>query len=228
MSTTPPTEANPIWHSLLRTILRFAVIIGVVLLVKYGLDAFAGKMALLETDRAARAMTGLIVTILIGYALLIAVPFVPGVEIGIAILMIQGAGAAPFVYLATVSGMSLAFLIGQYLSLDWLGRTCQDLYMDRVCAILVRIKTTPRADRLAALNDRMPRWLAPVLVGYRYVTLGLVINLPGNIALGGGGGIMMGAGFSRLFQTGYVMLTIALATLPVPLAVWLLGTDILH
>ncbi len=228
MSITPPKDATPIWHGLLRMMLRFAIIIGLVVLVKYGLDGLSDKMALLESDAAAGAMTGLIVTVLIGYALLIATPFVPGVEIGIAILMIQGADAAPVVYLATVSGMALAFVSGQYLSLDWLSRTCADLYMFRLCTILHRIKSTSRSDRLASLNDRMPRWLAPVLVGYRYVTLGLLINLPGNIALGGGGGIMIGAGLSRLFQTGYVVLTIALATLPVPLAVWLLGTDILH
>jgi len=78
------------------------------------------------------------------------------------------------------------------------------------------------------MDDRLPRWLVPALCNYRYVTLGIAINLPGNMALGGGGGIMIAGGISRLFQTGYAFLTIAVATLPVPLAVWVWGTDFLQ
>ncbi len=211
-----------------RLIWRIGIILAVVLVAKLGLDWLMAKIALLESDAAARAMIGLIVTILIGYAIILAIPFVPGVEIGIAILMIEGAQAAPFVYLATVFGLSLGFCIGQYVPLERIIRFCRDLYLHRVATLLERIETTPRENRLEAMQDRLPRWIAPALCDYRYVTLGLAINLPGNIALGGGGGIMLAAGISRLFKTRYALLTIGLATLPVPLAVWLLGADILH
>jgi hypothetical protein len=83
-------------------------------------------------------------------------------------------------------------------------------------------------DRLAALRARLPRWLAPFVVNYRYLMVAIVINTPGSIAIGGGGGIMLAAGLSRLFTTGWMMATIALATLPIPLAVWIMGTDMLH
>lgn len=227
MSRQPPYIASR-WRSALRAALRLALIALLVLAIKLGLDQITAQLDKLESRAADQAMLGLIVTLLIGYALILAIPFVPGVEIGLAILMIQGPSAAPVVYLATVSGLSLAFVIGQYMSLDTLSRTCSDLYMFRLCTILHRIKTTPRDARLDALNDRLPRWLAPFLVGYRYVTLAALINLPGNIAVGGGGGIVLAAGLSRLFHTGLVILTIALATLPVPLLVWLVGTDILR
>lgn len=207
---------------------RIAIVLAIVIIAKLCLDWLFAKIAVLESDAAARAMIGLIMTVLIGYAMLLAIPFVPGVEIGIAILLIVGAPAAPFVYLATVFGLTLAFCIGQYAPLDRLIRFCTDLYLFRVAALLERIKLTPREDRLDAMHDRLPRMLAPALCNYRYVTLGLAINLPGNIALGGGGGILMGAGISRLFRTRFAILTIIIATLPVPLAVWLLGTDILR
>ena len=173
-------------------------------------------------------MIGLIVTVLIGYAILLAIPFVPGIEIGIAILVIEGAKAAPFVYLATVIGLSLAFCIGQYTPLERIIRFCKDLYLFRIAASLERIDQTPRQDRLNAMQDRLPRWIAAALCDYRYLTFGLAINLPGNIALGGGGGISLASGISRLFQTGFAILTIVIATLPVPLAVWLWGIDILQ
>lgn len=222
------TNSGTRWQRIGRLVWRIGIILAVVMGAKLGLDWLMTKIALLESDTAARAMLGLLVTILIGYAILLAIPFVPGVEIGIAILMIQGAQAAPFVYLATVIGLSLAFCIGQYVPLERIIRFCRDMYLYRVATLLERIASTPREDRLQTMQDRLPRWLAPALCDYRYVTLGLAINLPGNIALGGGGGIMLAAGISRLFRTRHALLTIGVATLPVPLAVWLLGADILQ
>lgn len=199
-----------------------------VYLAKTGIDFLMAKIALFETDEAARMMTGLLITVMVGYAILLAIPFVPGVEIGIAILLLEGAQAAPFVYFATICGLALAFCIGQYVPMARLVRWCEDFYLARPARLLQRIHETPRDDRLQAMQDRLPKWLAPIFCNYRYVTLGLAINLPGNVALGGGGGIMLAGGLSRLFETRYAIMTIIIATLPVPLSVWLLGTDVLQ
>ncbi|WP_170941102.1 hypothetical protein [Antarctobacter heliothermus] len=45
--------------------------------------------------------------------------------------------------------------------------------------------------------------------------------------IGGGGGILFLTGLSRLFKPAAVALTVALAVMPVPLAVWVFGIDIL-
>lgn len=211
-----------------RITVRLLLVFLLVYIAKLGVDLLMAKIALFETDAAARAMTGLIITVMIGYAILLAIPFVPGVEIGIAVLLLEGADAAPMVYLATVAGLLLAFTIGQYAPLPRLIRLCEDLYLTRIANLLSRIHHTPRQDRLKAMENRLPSWLAPIFCNYRYVTLGLAINLPGNIALGGGGGIMMAGGLSRLFQVRFVVITVILATLPVPLSVWLMGTDVLQ
>ena len=211
-----------------RIAVKLLVVVGLVYLAKLGVDTLMAKIALFETDAAARAMTGLLITVMVGYAIILAIPFIPGVEIGIAILMLEGASAAPMVYAATVGGMMLAFCIGQYAPLSRLIRVCHDLRLFRLADFLERIRLTPRKDRLDTMHDRLPRWLVPILCNYRYVTLGIAINLPGNIALGGGGGIMMAGGLSRLFQTRCIILTVLVATLPVPLSVWLMGTDVLH
>ncbi|SIT77409.1 hypothetical protein SAMN05421665_0564 [Yoonia rosea] len=207
---------------------KLLVVFVLVYLAKTGIDFLMAKIALFETDEAARMMTGLLITVMVGYAILLAIPFVPGVEIGIAILLLEGAQAAPFVYFATVCGLALAFCIGQYVPMARLVRWCEDFYLARIARLMQRIHETPRDDRLQAMQDRLPKWLAPIFCNYRYVTLGLAINLPGNVALGGGGGIMLAGGLSRLFETRHAMMTIIVATLPVPLSVWLLGTDVLQ
>jgi hypothetical protein len=60
-------------------------------------------------------------------------------------------------------------------------------------------------------------------VKYRYVNLAVLINIPGNSVIGGGGGIAFVSGLSGTFRTSLAILTIALATAPVPLAIWLFG-----
>ena len=221
------TSTAPIWHKLVRIAVRLVVIAALVFVVTICVDHISAKLALFESDAAARAMTGLLVTVLIGYALLLAIPFVPGVEIGLAVLVIQGMEAAPFVYVATVSGLFLSFCIGQYAPLDSLIRFFAGFSFHRLCHLLERIKTTPRDQRLAAMEHRLPKWAATFLCDYRYVTLGLSLSLPGNIALGGGGGSLLAAVLSRLFQSRVVLLTLVIATAPVPLIVWIWGAAVL-
>ena len=51
------------------------------------------------------------------------------------------------------------------------------------------------------------------------------INVPGNIALGGGGGLLLFAGLSRLFAPLPLLVTLIVAISPVPVAVWFMGYD---
>ncbi|WP_424180223.1 hypothetical protein [Yoonia sp. TsM2_T14_4] len=213
---------------LVRLGLRFCAVLAVVGLAVLGFDWLQTQIVRLEQDAALRAMSGLMVAVLILYAIVLATPFVPGVEIGVALLIIQGAKAAPFVYLATVCGLSLAFVIGQYVSLLWLIGLLRGLRLHRLAGWLDRVDGLARADRLRLLQQKLPAWLGPVVVKYRYATLAIAINTPGNIAVGGGGGIMLVAGLSRLFGTTATLLVIALATAPVPLAVWLWGVDVVR
>jgi hypothetical protein len=57
------------------------------------------------------------------------------------------------------------------------------------------------------------------LLRHRYLALALALNPPGNVVLGGGGGVALAAGCNRPFSLPGVALTVALATAPAPLAV---------
>ncbi|MCP1168095.1 hypothetical protein NHG85_06065, partial [Limimaricola sp. ASW11-118] len=54
--------------------------------------------------------------LLLVYAVVLAIPFVPGAEIGLALLMAHGASAAPFVWGATALGLLIAYAAGLALS----------------------------------------------------------------------------------------------------------------
>ncbi|WP_216665313.1 hypothetical protein [Pseudoruegeria sp. HB172150] len=170
----------------------------------------------------------LLVVILLAYALLIAVPFVPGVEIGLTMIAMGGSTMAPFVYLATVLGLSVSYGVGRWLPYRNLCRMLNDLGLKRWSGLVETIRPLSPDERLAALRTRLPHWLGPVAVRGRYLLLALLINLPGSTVIGGGGGICFMAGLTRLFLPAATLATIALAVLPLPLGVWLWWPGFIH
>lgn len=168
-------------------------------------------------------MLGVLTALVLVYILLLAVPFVPGIEIGISLLLMKGADIAPLVYIATVLGLSLAFTVGRCVQYRWLHTTLADLRLKRACHLIERLEPMAQPERLAHLTKRFPEPVGPIIRNGRYLFLAALFNIPGNALLGGGGGIAFIAGFSRLFRPWAAIVTIVLAVLPVPLSVWLLG-----
>jgi hypothetical protein len=197
-----------------------------ILLIAYGIHLLMGwvtGLALLEDDRL---RIGMLVAFLLTYALLISVPFVPGVEIGLSLMVMEGPWIAPLIYGSTVAGLSLAYAVGEWVPYARLHRVFEDLRLKKACRLLEAVEPLSRTERLDALRARVPAWLCPVATRYRYVLLGLLVNLPGNAVLGGGGGILFTAGLSRLFLPAQTVVTILVAVAPVPLAVWLFDIDL--
>ena len=126
------------------------------------------------------------------------------------------------------SGLVLAYLAGRFVPLAFLRRLAADLRLGRLVTLLEEAEAGAPDDRLNRLRERLPRPFAALLCDWRYVTLALLLNLPGNALLGGGGGIMLLAGLSRLFALPQTLATVALAVMPVPLGVWFLGSSILQ
>jgi hypothetical protein len=217
----------PIWQSLFRTTFRLLLLAGGIVAFKAALGWIFGQINGLNMISGDQSATGILVILLVAYALLITIPFMPGIEIGIALLLLEGASIAPYVYLATMSGLFLAFLIGKWVPLKLLHNTFRDLRMRRACEMIAEIERTPKDERLLRLQTKLPKPLALIAVRYRYLLIGALVNVPGTFAIGGGGGILMLAGVLRLFHWSGIILTLAIATLPVPLAVYIMGADFL-
>lgn len=147
-----------------------------------------------------------IAAILVLYVALLAMPFVPGAEIGLALMVVFGAVIALPVYIATVAALSIAFAVGRSASRRGVAETGG--------------REGPASDGLGGLQarPRTLRWLRP-LMRFRWLALIVLINTPGNSVLGGGGGIAMAAGYSRSFTYPAFLACVALAVAPVPVAV---------
>jgi len=210
-----------------RVALRLAVIAVVILLVNMGLGWVLDHLGKGSASGTGFALTALLGFSLVLYAVLMAIPFVPGVEIGVSLLLMQGARVAPFVFLATFSGLACAYLVGRYLSYPVIHAAFADLGMKKTCRMLETMRPLSREARLEALSQSLPRWLAASVLKHRYLTIALALNLPGNAFIGGGGGIAMVAGLSGIFRTRPILVTFALAVCPVPLVIMLFGPNAL-
>ncbi|MFT5275990.1 MAG: hypothetical protein ACI9J2_002531 [Saprospiraceae bacterium] len=77
--------------------------------------------------------------------------------------------------------------------------------------------------RLKILLTTSSKQRIAFFVRQRYIALILLINLPGNIVIGGGGGIAVIAGFSGIFKLSGFLIAISIAVAPVPMAFLYLG-----
>ncbi len=222
------TEKSP--PSRLRRIGRIALRIAIILVIAYLLRDLIGwahgALSGLNPKQSGIGLYLLIAAILSVYALMLAIPFVPGIEIGITLVVLRGPSIVPAVYLTTVAGLLIAYLAGHYLPYAWLRRGFAALRLQKAENLVERIEPLQPAERLAFLHDRLPDRLAPLVAGWRYVFLGVLLNVPGNALIGGGGGIMMVAGLSRLFTPLATIATVALALAPLPILIWVFGPEV--
>ena len=214
--------SRPGLHKLITQFLpRLLLVAGIVALLHFAVDAI-----LRATESSAMGgmlSFGLLALLLLAYALLIALPFVPGIEIGLSLLALEGAAIAPPLYLATLAGLSLAYWAGRRLPLDWLERRLAGAGLTRAAAFVAEVRPLSPDRRLALLRRGMPRRLAPLALRGRYLFLAVLINMPGSGLIGGGGGICFVAGLTGFFSPKATLLTLALAVAPAPLLIWGLG-----
>ena len=123
-------------------------------------------------------------------------------------------------YFATIAGLSLAFLIGRLLPQRWVEKRLEKLGFSQNC-------DNPAAeidgmlDNLSSNRKFSQNRIWSFLSKYRYLTIAVLFNAPGNYLIGGGGGISLVCGISRSISWKWFLLTVVLAVSPVPLLAFL-------
>ena len=158
-----------------------------------------------------------IITATVIYIILMAVPFMPAVEIGFGMLMIFGGKIAFLVYVSTVVALTIAYGLGRLLPAELAAKIFGLVGLARAQGFVRRLAPLSGQERMMFLEHESPARLVPHVVRHRFVVLAVVLNIPGNVVLGGGGGIALLAGMTGLFPFPVYLLTVALAVAPVPL-----------
>lgn len=204
-------------------ILKIAILVGVIVVGTWGVHMIRDALDLQIRPENEQQVHKAIMIGAVAYVVLLAMPFVPGAEIGIALLAGFGAAIAPLIYVCTVAAMMLAFTIGRFLPISALERVLRLLRMRRAAELVARAAPLSKDERVAMLLEGQSKRVLRLALQYRYLAMAVAVNTPGNSIIGGGGGIMIIAGLSGIFTPLATFLTVMLAVSPVPLAVIFLG-----
>ena len=203
------------------------VIIGVAYLANIAGGWISQRLKMEITPENENLVFGATVFAIILYALLISLPFVPGVEIGIGLMLMFGTPMAIPVYISTIIGLSMGFVIGR-LILEKIICGCFDfLGMTRISGMLRDLARKPAQERMNTLVERAPTRFIPFLLRHRYVAIAVAFNIPGNSVIGGGGGIAFVAGLSRLFSFPLYLLSVVIGVSPVVILFLIFGPAVL-
>ena len=162
------------------------------------------------------------------YAVLIAVPFVPSFQLSMAFMILQGPGQVWWIYGATVTGFYIPFLIGWFIPPRHLIRSLNSFGLHKIADLVANAQSLPLQDRLSLMTDMSPNWLKPLVTKWRYAAFFVALNFPGNVVIGGAGGILLVAGMSRLFARPAVFCIIAFCLSTIPIVTTITGFDILE
>ncbi len=187
--------------------------IGLVAIPVYGLQS--DWLAMLEKMRE---MPSMLFSVTLVYAICLAVPYVPGVELGLMIMLIFGRTGILMAWIGTVIGLTLAFSIGVWFRTHF--RDSDYLRRWRSRAKDFRVESNQQLQQ-----TNVGAWLATKIAKFKsaspYLLLGALFNLPGNWLIGGGGGIALVGGLSGKLRWLPYVLTVMIATAGVPILVWL-------
>jgi hypothetical protein len=200
-----------------RLALRIALFLGILVFLNYAVGWFANLVAFQMWPRHVNMAIFIIVALDVSYMLLLAIPFLPGIEIGMILMAMLGREGILLVYLSTVLALSLSFFFGRLLPPRVLARALGWFNLKRARDLVMELAPLGPDERLRFLLQSAPSRVVPFLLRHRYLIIAILFNLPGNAIIGGGGGIGVIAGMSRLFPFPRYVLLVCLAITPGPL-----------
>lgn len=202
-----------------KLLLKIAMIIALAALLNYGGHLVIGKIEFQLWPEHDRMVVTMFWFSTLVYILLMALPFAPGVELGLALMMVLGSKGVVLVYFCTLLSLGISFMLGRLIPLDAFARFLGWLHMQNARDLMLYLEPLDSEQKMNYLLKTAPSKIVPFLLRHRYLMVALILNLPGNALVGGGGGIGMIAGMSRLYPFLSYLLVISLAILPLPLLV---------
>lgn len=206
-----------------KRLFRIATVLAVIILLNVAGTWLGHQINFQLFPRHESMLQGMLLIALLLYILLMATPFMPGIELGLAVMLLIGSKSALLIYLCTLIALSISYIIGRYFPLGIVRRFLKWLYLEKASELVSQLEPLDQHKRLEFLNRKTPTKIAPFLLKHRFVTLAVVLNLPGNALIGGGGGIGLVVGMSKLISFYKYFLVTAVAILPVPLCIYLQG-----
>jgi hypothetical protein len=99
----------------------------------------------------------IIIISMITYTILMAIPFVPGAEIGLGVMMILGPKIVPLVYVCTLVSLFLSFMVGRLVPDKSLINFLHALHLRKASFLLTELEGLDSQQRFDLLIERSPK-----------------------------------------------------------------------
>lgn len=204
--------------------LKLVLILASILVLNIGGSWLANQVNVQLFPRHDSLLNAIVLMAILSYVLLMAIPFMPGIEVGLVLMLVLGSKGALLVYLCTLIALSISYMIGRNIPTNLVYWFFNWLHFYKASALVRQLEPLSPLERLALLNEKAPSRIAPFLLKHPYLTVATALNLPGNALIGGGGGIAMVIGMSKIIPFHAYVVLLAFAVAPVPLWFFLQGT----
>ena len=201
----------------IRRFFKISLIVGFLVLVNYGGSLVVEQINFQLWPEHEHLMITALWFAIVVYVLWMALPFVPGIELGLALMVMLGTRGVVLVYLCTLLSLSLSFTIGRLIPLNGFARFLGWLHLYKAQDLVLQLEPLNSEEKLNFLLRTAPSKVIPFLLKHRYLTIAIALNLPGNSLIGGGGGIGLITGMSRLYPFPKYILLVSLAITPLPI-----------
>lgn len=151
------------------------------------------------------------------YAVCMILPFMPAIELGLVLLAMLDIQGVLMLYLITVVALMISYGIGRLIPIQVLKKIFEFLHFPKTSELLCSTELCDENEQISRFIEHAPKRLIPFLLRHRYCVFAVAINTPGNMIIGGAGGITMMSGLSRLFGFRQFALTILIAVSPLPI-----------
>ena len=209
----PATETTP----KLKLLFKVSLLLGFLLVLNYGGSLVVEQFNFQLWPQHERLIIAALWFSIGIYILWMAMPFVPGIELGLALMVMLGPKGVLLVYLCTLLSLSLSFAIGRLIPLSAFAHFLGWLHLRKSKELVLQLGTLNSEQKQDFLLKTAPSRIIPFLLKHRYLMIALILNLPGNALIGGGGGIGLIAGMCRMFPFPQYMLLVSFAITPLPL-----------
>ena len=172
------SDSMPLVRRRWRLLFTITLVVAFVIFVNYFVQWLGLQLQLEVRPSNEHMIHRIIIISIVAYTLLIAIPFVPSVEIGLGLILLLGADLAPLVYLFTIVGLSLGFIVGRLIPEASLQKFLEDLSLTRASRLVETLKAMSTDERLEMLVSRAPARFVPTLVRHRYVLSLIHISEP--------------------------------------------------
>jgi hypothetical protein len=201
----------------IRRFFKISLIVGFLVLLNYGGSLVVEQINFQLWPEHEHLMLTVLWIAIVVYVLWMALPFVPGIELGLALMVMLGTRGIVLVYLCTLLSLSLSFTIGRLIPLNGFARFLGWLHLHKAQDLVLQLEPLNSEEKLNFLLRTAPSKVIPFLLKHRYLTIAIALNLPGNALIGGGGGIGLITGMSRLYPFPKYILLVSLAITPLPI-----------